>query len=38
MKKSTYINVGIILFFLVVALDSLGIILDEKILRYIFKP
>ena len=38
MKKSKYINLGIILFFLVVALDSLGIILDEKILRYIFKP
>lgn len=38
MKKSTYINLGIALFFLVVALDSLGIILDEETLRYIFKP
>ena len=38
MNKSTYINLGIALFFLVVAVDSLGIFLDEETLRYIFKP
>tara|TARA_R110002073_G_scaffold40547_5_gene115059 strand:- start:169854 stop:170519 length:666 start_codon:yes stop_codon:yes gene_type:complete len=38
MRKSKYIPLATVLFFLVAVLDILGVVLDEKILRYVFKP
>ena len=38
MKKSTQTKIGIALFVLIVLFDSLGIIIENMTLRYIFKP
>ncbi len=38
MKKSTITKLGIALFFLIVVLDSVGIIFENMTWRYIFKP
>ena len=38
MKKSTQTKLGVVLFFLITLLDSIGIIFEDMTLRYIFKP